>query len=674
MRVSPFNRDRTKVMISVGFFAVFLLMLLVTYLSMSTLSRVNRSMADLIHNPDQKPTLAYQMRDVIRLRSSEVRTMAQYSDPEEREKTFDKIFQSTQTYNTARTALIELGANPRENEVLTKIAEADERVHEAYDKAGNQIYNMLQDTDGLKSVLGNVQLRELVLLNHLNGLVQLEKTLSDEALSTNQKRYKKTRQDKKTRQALLGAVIAAFVVSLIISATVINRVSRANNRIKHLASHDDLTGLNNRRSFEETLQHTMSIAPRSRSKHGLLYLDFDRFKIVNDSCGHHAGDQLLIELSQLLSQRLRKGDLFARVGGDEFSIIAEADSFEDIVSLADDLREIVQDYTFEYQSQTFKISVSIGVVPITGHEDDIETVLQDVDSACYVAKQLGRNRVHVAQHDDIEVVKYRNDIAGIQSIRTALDENLLTLFYQPVYRIQSESVEMAHCEILLRIQNEDGDLVSPGEFIPIAEKYNLMAEIDRWVISNVMAWVAEHQVEYQIPRFLINLSGLSFIDEDFLEFVVEQLDTNEIDPTKIAFEITETAAVDNIAKANEFIARLRAIGCSFALDDFGTGFSTFAYLKNLPIDYLKIDGSLVQNIPTDSVDREMVRAINDIGHTVGAKTIAEFVEDEETVELLRAMGVDYAQGFGLQRPDRLDSLLNDLHSTDREVSEWRQAG
>jgi len=667
MRVSPFNRDRTKVMISVGFFAVFLLMLLVTFLSMSTLNRVNRSMADLIHNTEQKTSLAYQMRDVIRLRSSEVRTIAQTNDPADREKVFDKIIQSTQTYSEARSNLVDIGANEREREFLTKIAEADARVHEAYDNAGNRIYGMVNDADALRSALGNVQLRELVLLNHLNGLVQLEKTLSSEALIANQSRY------KKTRQMLLGSVIAAFVVSLLISAAVINRVSASNDRIKHLASHDDLTGLNNRRSFEETLSHTIGIAQRSRVKHGLLYLDFDRFKIVNDSCGHHAGDQLLIQLSALLNERLRQGDLFARVGGDEFAIIAQGESMDAIVSLAEELRELVQNYTFEYEKQTFKISVSIGVVPITGKEKSLEALLQDVDSACYVAKQTGRNRVHLAQEGDIEVVKYRNDIAGIQSIRQALDEDLLTLFYQPVYRILPNGVEMIHCEILLRMRGENGEMVSPAEFIPIAEKYNLMSEIDRWVISNVMRWVAEHQVERDIPRFLINLSGLSFIDDDFLEFVVEELDKNEIDPTKIAFEITETAAVDNIAKANLFIDRLRAIGCQFALDDFGTGFSTFAYLKNLPIDYLKIDGSLVKNICTDTVDREMVRAINEIGHTVGAKTIAEFVEDDATVDLLRQMGVDYAQGFGLQRPDQLDSLIDQLPANDGGRGEWRQA-
>lgn len=667
MRAALFNRDRTKVMISIGFTAVFVLMLLTAYLSVTTLSRVNSGMADLIHNNDQKTSLTYQMRDVIRLRSAEVRAIVQTNNPEERERIFDKLLQSTITYNNARTQLVELGANARENEVLSKIASANELASEAYEKAGNEIYSVIRNDDALKSTLNNVQLRELVLLNHLNGLVELEKELATEALAENQQRY------KRTRRWLIASVFVAFIVSLLISGAVITRVTAANKRIQHLANHDDLTGLKNRRSFVSALTQTLDKTQRSNRTHGLLYLDFDRFKIVNDSCGHHAGDQLLIQLSGILQNRLDSNDLFTRVGGDEFVIIAERASVDELVNFAEELRISVQNFNFEYNAESFKVSVSIGVLPLTGKESDVEAVLQDVDSACYVAKQLGRNRVHLANDNDTEVVQYKIDIAAIQSIRHALDENQLSLYYQPVHRILESGTEMAHCEILLRIIDENGDLFSPAVFIPIAEKYNLMPEIDRWVVKNVLAWIAEHQIDREIPRLLINLSGLSFIDADFLDFVVEQLETNDIDPSQIAFEITETAAVNNVSQANTFINRLRGIGCGFALDDFGTGFSTFAYVKSLPLDYLKIDGSLVKDICTDSVDREMVRAINTIGHTVGAKTIAEFVENDDIVEVLRSIGVDYAQGFGLQRPGPLDGLLEQIPGSEGEIGEWRKA-
>ncbi|MBX2837259.1 MAG: EAL domain-containing protein, partial [Gammaproteobacteria bacterium] len=448
---------------------------------------------------------------------------------------------------------------------------------------------------------------------------------------------------------------------------VITRVSRANKRIAHLATFDDLTGLHNRRSFEENLAHTIVLAGRSRTRYGMMYLDLDRFKIVNDTCGHHAGDLLLQEITKLISSRLRKSDLFARLGGDEFAIIAEAENFNHVVQLAEDLRQLIQDYTFHYDEHIFKVSLCIGVVPISGDVTSVESLLQDVDSACYVAKTTGRNRVHVSSEGDSEVVKYRNDIAGIQHIRKALEENQLTLFFQPVYRIEQTGVRREHCEILLRIRSDNGELYSPAEFIPVAEKYNLMSEIDRWVVANVMDWIVAHQDQYELPRLLINLSGLSFIDEEFKAFVVDRLTRGDVDPRSLAFEITETAAVDNLNKARVFVDHIRELGSQFALDDFGSGFSTFAYLKQLPIDYLKIDGSLVKNLAQDSVDLEMVRAINEIGHTVGARTIAEFVEDDETLEHLRQMGVDYAQGFGLCKPTPLEELteLLDFEKTDR---------
>ena len=648
------DRDNTKAIISFGFIAIFALMITVMWLSMTTLHSINNDMSLLIRDTAQKTSRAYQMRDVIRLRSTTVRSLLQISDPVEREILFEKLIASTKTYTENRSILIVLAANKRENEIFDKVELADNRVAEAYDKASDLIYNMVHLPDALKSVLGEVQLQELVLLNHLNDLVLLEKILAQEALGENQRIY------KKTQQLLLGLVIAAFGLSLLISITVINRVTKANRRIAHLASHDDLTGLANRRSFEEQLKYTIGLAQRGSEHFGLLYIDLDRFKMVNDTCGHHAGDQLLIELTDMIKSRLRRGDIFARLGGDEFAIIAKADTFKAITQLAEDLRLIVSDYTFRYADQSFKISLSIGVLPITGDDVAIESILTDVDSACYVAKQSGRNRVHITQENDADVVKYRNDIAGIQSIRQALSEDRLALFYQPVFKIEKHSVHMAHCEILLRIRNENGELFSPANFIPIAEKYNIMTEIDRWVFSHVMDWLSTYQDQYKVPKLLINLSGLSFIDDDFLTFVDARLQSGDVDPSSIAFEITETAAVDNLDKANVFIDRIRQLGSQFALDDFGSGFSTFAYLKKLPIDYLKIDGSLVKNMSVDRVDHEMVKAINTIGHTVGATTIAEFVEDDKTLQLLREMGVDYAQGYGLCKPRALKELLIEL--------------
>lgn len=672
MSMQHVQNDHTKTIIGLGFLAVFLLMLLVTWLSMTTLQAVNTGMSELIEDTGQKTSRAYHMRDVIRLRSGAVRSLVQTDDTVERQRIFDKLIEYTNIYHTSRTELNTLGANAREQSIFKEISDADQRLAKAYDRANVQIYSINQNLGILKTALNEVQLQELVLLNHLNELVKLEKILAEEALSSNQDTY------KTTQHLLLYIVAAAFTLSIIISATVTARVARANQRIAHLANHDDLTGLHNRRSFEQHLTHTIDIAERSGNAHGLLYLDLDRFKIVNDTCGHHAGDQLLIKLTQMIQQRLRRGDVFARVGGDEFSIIAQGKTFDDIRALAEDLRVIVSEYTFHYEEHSFKVSLSIGVTPIDGQVHSLERVIADVDSACYIAKQSGRNRVHVSQDDDAEAVKYRSNLAGIQAIRKALADDRLSLFYQPVFHIEERSVSMAHCEILLRIRNENGELYSPARFIPIAEKYNIMTEIDQWVFNSVIEWLLEHQHDHVIPRLLVNLSGLSITDDDFSNYIVERLSRGDIDPSYVAFEISERAAVNNFSKVSRFIDRIRALGCELALDDFGSGFSSFSYLKQLSFDYLKIDGSLVSNIAKNEVDHDMVAAINQIGHTVGARTIAEFVEDDAALNCLREMKVDYAQGYGLRMPTPLSQLAEELDKrilgdSGHVIEQWTQA-
>lgn len=671
MNKPVYRQASTKSIITTGFVAIFALMAALVWLSLATLQTVNTRMSDLIDDTELKTGTAYQMRDVIRRRTGETRSLAQVTGPEERERIFNRLINLTATYHEASEQLLQLGSSQAEREILAKIETDDERVAVAYEQVNASLFAMISSPPALKSAIQQTQLQELVLLNRLNDLVELERAIADEQLANNQTHY------QRTQKALLFISMVVLILGIVIAIVVTNRVSRANSRIAHLASHDDLTGLINRREFELQLSQTITMATQSPRQFGLMYLDMDRFKIVNDTCGHHAGDKLLIELTELISSRLRGTDLFARIGGDEFAIIAAARSFEAISTLADDIRCIVNDYVFTYENQQFKVSLSIGLIPIRGDITDLETLLTNVDSACYIAKQSGRNRVHVARSNDADITKYKSDIASIQFIRQAVAEDRFKLYYQPVFKITSTGVQLEHCEILLRIISESGEVLSPAEFIPLAEKYNLMHEIDRWVLTNVLAWVREHQQQYGLPRLLINLSGLSFIDSEFLDFSMEQLQQDGIDPSRIAFEITETAAVDNLDLARGFMHRIRSLGCRFALDDFGTGFSTFAYLKNLPIDYLKIDGSLVRNLATDEMDMEMVRAINQIGHTVGARTIAEFVENDEILDILRELGVDYAQGYGLQKPQELVTLLESLpqkSGSDVLPGDFRQTG
>ncbi len=636
-------------------------MIAVVWLSLATLQSVNTRMANLVQGVSSKSSTTFQMRDLIRQRANAVVLLQLVTEPAERAEIGDDLMQFTEAYNTHRLWLSEQGIVTREQQLLEKIASTDSRINEAYNRVHTLVHSPVNHKDKLHAAIQETQLQEFVLLNHLNDLVNLEKELATEELDKNQQRY------LEIRQSLILIAMVAFALGLLISFVVISRVSRANARIAHLASHDDLTALINRREFEQRLQKTIIAAQNNKHVYGLMYVDLDRFKIINDTCGHQAGDRLLIEITALMRRLLPRDDVLARIGGDEFAIITRADDFGQITALAESLRQRVSAYVFNYDNQKFKVSLSIGVTVINGHIVDLESLLRNVDSACYVSKKGGRNRVHIASQNDQEVVKYRNDIAGIKTLREALIDERLTLFYQPVFNIKGPTPKMEHCEILLRLRCPQGKLYSPAEFIPLAEKYNIMSDIDRWVVTNVVKWVRAHQDDYEIPRLLINLSGLSFIDKSFLDFTVQTLSKSGIDTNRIAFEITETAAVDNLDLARDFMNRIKALGCRFALDDFGSGFSTFAYLKNLPIDYLKIDGSLVRHLNTDSVDLEMVRAINEIGHAVGAKTIAEFVENTEITQALKRLGVDYAQGFGLQKPQALDLLIDEIDCTQHSI-------
>lgn len=641
-------------LISAGFAAIFLLLGMVLWISLAAVKNTNNSLSTLVEHTDRKTTAAYQMRDLVRLRSSQIATLNYQALPEDNEQVFNKLNYLTARYNQTRLELSRSDLDENEQEITRKIEETGQRVLAVYGKVHNAFYSLLASQPKLNTAIGEVKLHELVLLKHLNDLVETEKELAAESLQANQENY------ATTQKTLTSLALAALLVGIVIAVVVVSRVASANRRIIHLANHDDLTGLANRRSFENKLSMTLARAAKPKNKnktYALLYLDLDRFKVVNDTCGHHAGDELLKQLTALFTRRVQSGDTVARLGGDEFAIIATADSFSAVEKLADELRNDTASFIFEYENRQFSISMSIGVIQLDGEENDLETLMNNVDSACYIAKQSGRNRVHIAQKNDTEILRYRNSLESVQKIRRAMSDENFELFYQPVFDIRGDSPIMEHCEILLRIKDEDGALFSPEEFIPLAEKYNLMSGIDRWVVTQVIDWIENNQNNIHMPRLLINLSALSYTDELFLGFLIKKLESANLDYTKLAFEITETAAVDNTDVASKFINRIKQFGCHFALDDFGSGFSNFAYLKKLPIDYLKIDGTLVRNICHDTIDREMVRVINQIAHIVGAQTIAEFVENDDIQRSLQQIGVDYGQGYGLQKPTMLSNLL-----------------
>lgn len=419
------------------------------------------------------------------------------------------------------------------------------------------------------------------------------------------------------------------------------------------ATHDPLTELINRRQFEqELIQIFSSVRLDDRQEHVLCYLDLDQFKVVNDTSGHLAGDELLRQVAMLLKTRVRGSDCLARLGGDEFGILLKACPLSRGEIVADELRAAIHAFRFVWQKRTFSIGVSIGLVAINHNIVDLPTAMSAADAACYAAKERGRNRVYVYQADDADVVRQRNEREWSVRIRHALEHNQFCLYQQQIVPVHpSEDETVTHCEILLRMLDDTGELIPPNAFIPAAERYDLMPQIDRWVLKKFLNHVT-HQPSSDSDSviYTVNLSGASLADDSFLEFLRAQLRNCPSIAQRLCFEITETAAISNLTEAVDFINAIQKLGCQFSLDDFGSGMSSFGYLKALPVSYLKIDGKFVRQIHTDPTAEAIVESINSIGHVMGLKTIAEFVESEESLVCLRNIGVDYVQGYGVAEP------------------------
>jgi diguanylate cyclase (GGDEF)-like protein/PAS domain S-box-containing protein len=451
--------------------------------------------------------------------------------------------------------------------------------------------------------------------------------------------------------------------NLIGAVMVFHDVTQARTLTKQLswqASHDPLTQLVNRREFERRIEQALLSAQTQEDCHALCYLDLDQFKIVNDTCGHSAGDELLRHVTTLLQAQVRKTDTLARLGGDEFGVLLQQCPLPQAIRIANEMRECVQDFRFVWEEQNFKIGVSIGLMMIDAQSKSLSDVLSSADAACYSAKHKGRNRVHVFRIDDQDLLQQRGEMQWATRISQALEEDRFCLYFQTIAAIEPTLQNSEHYEVLLRLRDETGKLVSPMAFIPAAERYGLMHLIDRWVIRTLFSAQGQHYRDIWNQHTLegkscdalyaINLSGASINDEQFIEFLHEQFELHQVPPQLICFEITETMAIANLTKARQFIHELHQLGCCFALDDFGSGMSSFAYLKNLPVDYLKIDGEFIRHMVDTPVDEAMVEAMTRIGHVMGIKIIAEFVENDAILERLKDLGVDYAQGYGIAKP------------------------
>jgi diguanylate cyclase (GGDEF)-like protein/PAS domain S-box-containing protein len=430
-------------------------------------------------------------------------------------------------------------------------------------------------------------------------------------------------------------------------------------QLSHQATHDALTGLVNRLEFDKRIERALESVRQGGAEHALCYLDLDRFKMVNDTCGHAAGDELLRQISKVLHDKMRQRDTLARLGGDEFGVLLEHCPPEMATQIAAELVDAVHKYQFVWEGKAFTIGVSAGVVAINGATESLSMALSAADAACYIAKEKGRNRVHLYQADDSELTERRLQMAWVARITHALDHDLFKLCCQPIAPLSPGHAGRPHYEILLRMVDDDGKLILPSAFLPVAERYDLMSSIDRWVIRRVIASVAQRRAaNKKLSVCEINLSAASIRQADELPaFIGQQLQEYGVPGDALCFEITEKAALADPAQAAAFAQAVKKLGCLFALDNFGSGLSSFGYLKNLPVDFLKIDGSFIKSLVDDRLSRAMADAINHVAHVMAIQTVAECAETEDVLKTLRDMGVDHAQGYAISDPKLLEELV-----------------
>ena len=423
--------------------------------------------------------------------------------------------------------------------------------------------------------------------------------------------------------------------------------------LSYQASHDSLTSLYNRREFERRLSAAIAAQDAGAPDGALLYMDLDQFKLINDTSGHFAGDQLLAQLASLFAGILPEQAVVARLGGDEFAILVDQTDEAQALALAEKVRHEIDGYVFGWEQRNYTVSASIGVVMLSGPGLSQRALMAYADTACYMAKERGRNRVQLFSESDATTTQRRSEMEWAGRIRQALADGRFVLHFQELAPLWAgEAPEGVHMEMLVRLRDDSGAIVPPGAFIPAAERFGLMPQIDRWVVDTTLAnFNALHPSGKPVELCAINLSGPTFEDETFADFVLQRLEDYGVSPKRICFEITETAAMSSMTRAVEFMQRLRSAGCRFSLDDFGSGMASFGYLKNLPVDFIKIDGSFIRNLETDPVSYSIVRAVTDIGHQLGLKVVAEWVADERARDLLRGLSVDYAQGFAIHRPE-----------------------
>ncbi|MGB5260153.1 MAG: EAL domain-containing protein [Gammaproteobacteria bacterium] len=647
-------KDNTRLFVTIGFLAVLALIFSLVTIALLQLQKTNASMEHLVERTSKKMATAHDMRDALRLRANSLKTMQLSGDIFARDEEYLRFIDHAGKYRRAAERLVSLGMDDKETLLHEQLQQLFRASHPHNNRASELLMSDAPPA-ALEPVINTVAALQRRMLDKLEELVGIEQRNTEEALAVSRGHY------RTTRQLLIALSIFALLFLVIVARTMIRQVSSKNRQLTYQASHDALTGLINRREFELRLDRAIRVARAQSAKHALLYIDLDQFKIVNDTCGHAAGDELLQQLSRLLLSTVRYRDTLSRLGGDEFGMLLENCPLDKAVSIANDLLKVMDSFQFTWDESVLTLGMSIGVVPLDHTTSDIAAAMSAADSACYIAKEAGRNRVQIAHLGNRKLQERHSEMQWVSRLTRALEEKRFELFYLPIIPCARRDNGTRQIEILLRLIDDDGTIIAPGAFLPAAEKYNLAANIDRWVIGTTLEWVAANSGNSSRPlTVFINISGQTVGSADMLRFIIDKMDETGVAPEMIVFEITETTAIANITSATSFMLTLRGCGFRFSLDDFGSGLYSFTYLKKLPIDFLKIDGTFIRDILSDPVDYAMVRSINELGQLLGKETIAEFVETLDIADELQSIGVDYVQGYAYAKPL---PLLEFTHTT-----------
>ena len=630
------------------------LMLILSIIGLVQLRLVNQNLSKVVEDTNTKIASAYLMRDAIRQRALSLRNARLADDPFIRDDFAMSFINVARQYREAREILLNMEMDAEEQRIHNELSELTKISQPYNDRAMEYLIGEVDQKmiDIEFALAAKMQNR---LLSLLDELIELEERYAEDSRIKSQKNYRQTQ----FTMAILMVLI--FVLGVVIAAYIIRMASRSTEHIKYQASHDSLTGLLNRMEFETRLDMAIHTSRTERVSHALLFLDLDEFKIINDSSGHMAGDFLLKSLPDVLHKVVRKSDTIARLGGDEFGIILHDCDIEKADAIANKVKDALGAYTFTWESKHYSVGASIGIVAIDEDSIDSSTLLKYADIACYAAKDRGKNCTYVFRLEDINILRHHGEMQWVSILKDALSNDKLQIYLQPIQSSSGDNhqSEYRRYEVLIRLKGESGEIIEPRKFIPAAERYHIMPEVDQWVIDQLFDLCPTDNYDQDAkPLLCVNLSTDSLNNQEFMANLESKLSENPALATHLCFEIKESAIMQRLQHMDNVISRLKQYGCRISIDDFGAGISSLYYLKNLEVDYVKIQGSFVRNIISDSVNHDVILAATQFCHKLGIDTIAEFVENDETLAAVHKLGIDYAQGYAVGQPLPCTSYLN----------------